>query len=199
VPKNPPKAASRADEILDIASHILVDEGYAALTFRSVAKRGQIGLGNLQHYFPTKTDLIGSMLARSFDRFSAAMAASSAGRGGSSPAQKLDAAIQYILEDQRRKESCIIFWELWALASHAESAARIMTKFYDLYVENIAALIAGVRPSVSLERARLAGTQIAALLEGASLFRGHGRPRKRHHAALGPALTRTVYAIIENA
>jgi AcrR family transcriptional regulator len=190
---------TRANEVLDAAAAILVEDGYAGLTFRGVAQRVGIGIGNLQHYFPTKEDLIRSMLARAMDSFTRAMEQRRTERRGSDARQDFEAAIAYILYDQTRRESCVIFWELWALASHDRNAARVMSEFYDSYVKNIASLIRDIRPDVTKQRAERAGIIIAALIEGASLFRGHGRPRTQAHVGLDKRLRETVFSIVESA
>jgi AcrR family transcriptional regulator len=190
---------SRAEEVLDVAVAILIEDGYANLTFRSVAQRASIGIGNLQHYFPTKDDLIRAMLTRAFDRFALAMAGWKSVEPSGDAKQALTAAVSYILEDQKSRESCVIFWELWALASHDPGAAQIMSQFYQVYVSNIAALVRQIRPDATAARAARASTIIAALLEGASLFRGHGRPREGVPMGLDKSLKETILMIVENA
>ncbi len=190
---------SRADAILDAATAILVEDGYANLSFRGVARRAGMGLGNLQHYFPTRGDLIRAMLDRAFKRFGEAMARRHDEQADSNPEAKVEAAITYVLGDQKRADSCVLFWELWALASHDEAASEIMSDFYAAYVDNIADLMRELRPEVSRARAQRAGVLVTALLEGASLFRGYGRPRKGYLAGIDTRLRETIRQIIESA
>lgn len=188
---------SRTDELLDVAVTLLLDNGYAALSFRSVAAEASIGIGNLQHYFPTKADLIRAMLERAFKDFAQAMAERPAHRHEANDG--VIAALRYVLRDQKRRESCVIFWELWALAIHDPSAAEIMSQFYQRYVNHIASLIQQARPEVTKTRARRAGTIVASLLEGASLFRGYGRPADQLPTGLDKALEQTILKIVADA
>jgi AcrR family transcriptional regulator len=62
-------ATSKTREtILDAAEQVMVEEGYAAVTSRSVAVRAGIHAGNLHYYFPTLDDLFVALLTRGADK-----------------------------------------------------------------------------------------------------------------------------------
>lgn len=168
-----------------------MEKGYAALSFRSVAAAAGIGLGNLQHYFPTKADLIRAMLERAFEAFLKAMGERPAGKRDA--AREVTDAIRYILADQKRRDSCVLFWELWALSAHDAAAAEVMDSFYARYLEMIAGLVRLSRPELTPARAAKASVLIASLIEGASLFRGHGRSAP---AGFDKALEQTILRIV---
>lgn len=189
--------ANRASNALDAASALLLENGYGALSFRRVAERAGMGIGNLQHYFPTKADLIRAMLERAFEDFAVSMAQHP--HNARPNEGRLITALRYVLKDQKKRESCVIFWELWALASHDESAAEIMAQFYERYVDHIAALVRQERPEVPALRARRAATIIASLIEGASLFRGYGRPAAQAPAGFDKAIEQTILRILADA
>ncbi len=50
--------ASPRDQIVRAAAESLLDEGYAGTSVRSIASRAGVALGNLQYYFPTKSELL---------------------------------------------------------------------------------------------------------------------------------------------
>jgi|CXWL01.1.fsa_nt_gi AcrR family transcriptional regulator len=193
-----PRATNRADEILNAAISIVIEEGYAALSIRSVAQRAGVGIGNLQHYFPTRTHLVRAALDRAFQQFE---------RGAVpwrtepelSPEEKMATAIDYVLADQKRADSCLLFWELWALAAHDEQAAAVMTDFYATYVNKVADIICEIRPRLPRLRAQKAGALVASLLEGASLFRGFGKARRGYLSGFDQNLRALVRTIIEQA
>lgn len=64
--------------ILEAAERIMVEEGYAAVTSRSVATRVGIHPGNVHYYFPSLDDLFVAVLTRgaerNMERIAAAMA-----------------------------------------------------------------------------------------------------------------------------
>src|SRR6185503_8707626 len=48
------RGSARVEEILDAARHVLAQEGYAEFSLRRVARRVNIRLSTLQHYFPSR-------------------------------------------------------------------------------------------------------------------------------------------------
>lgn len=62
MPKQVDHAARRA-EIDAIVWAIIADDGVAAVTLRSIASRGGISMGRVQHYFPTRDAIVQHALA----------------------------------------------------------------------------------------------------------------------------------------
>ena len=50
--------ASPRDQIVRAAAESLLEDGYAGTSVRSIASRAGVALGNLQYYFPTKSELL---------------------------------------------------------------------------------------------------------------------------------------------
>ena len=65
------------DQIVAAAAASLLERGYAKTTVRAIAARAGVAVGNLQYYFPTKTELLVEawryLTAESIDRLSAAL------------------------------------------------------------------------------------------------------------------------------
>ena len=53
--------------LLDAAEHVMLDDGYAAVTYRSVASGAGVTKGLVQYYFPTLDDLFLALLSRRSD------------------------------------------------------------------------------------------------------------------------------------
>src|SRR6476660_10588345 len=70
-PKFTEKGSERIRIILEEAKNTLVDEGFSKLSFRGVAKRAGITVGNVTYYFPTKDDLLVELAGYIFDRWEA--------------------------------------------------------------------------------------------------------------------------------
>lgn len=49
---------SAREQIVRAAAESLLENGYASTTVRSIAARAGVAIGNLQHYFPTKSELL---------------------------------------------------------------------------------------------------------------------------------------------
>jgi len=171
------KGQRRVEEILDIATNLIIEDGYGPVTMRSIADAADIRLSNLQYYFGTKEDLLAALLQRTIEAYQAALEAASR-RSRGSPQARLRQIVEYLLRDQETKASCQIFWEMWALAGRDPAIAKIMDHYYDHYLEEIASAIVQISPGISRRRARRQAGLIVALIEGASLLRGYGKPKR---------------------
>src|SRR5205814_6173630 len=49
---------SAREQIVRAAAESLLENGYASTSVRSIAARAGVAIGNLQHYFPTKSQLL---------------------------------------------------------------------------------------------------------------------------------------------
>src|SRR4030081_533421 len=49
---------STRDQIIHAAAESLLESGYAGTSVRSIASRAGVAIGNLQYYFPTKSELL---------------------------------------------------------------------------------------------------------------------------------------------
>jgi len=102
------KGERRKQQILDVCVQLLIEKGYSELSFRSVAVRAGIQIGNLQYHFPTRADLIRAMLTREIDRYYAEFNEWAADGKAHSPKDSLLKTIDYLLVDQTKQNSCIV-------------------------------------------------------------------------------------------
>src|SRR3989442_15316833 len=49
---------STGDQIIHAAAESLLENGYSGTTVRSIASRAGVAIGNLQYWFPTKSELL---------------------------------------------------------------------------------------------------------------------------------------------
>jgi AcrR family transcriptional regulator len=171
------KGQRRVEEILDIATTLIINEGYGSVTMRGIAEAADIRLSNLQYYFRTREDLLAALLQRTIDDYQTALEAASQ-RSRGSPQARLRQIVEYLLRDQENKASCQIFWEMWALAGRDPAIARIMDQYYDHYIAEIGSAISQLSPNLGKRKVQQQAGLIVALIEGASLLRGYGKPRR---------------------
>lgn len=158
------KGQKRIEAILDAATAILVEDGYAQLSTRKIAARAGVRPGHLQYYFQTKQDVVQGLLERFLERATAAAATRSAEAG-------LEAALDGILDDQRDGERSRFFWELWALAAHDPAVAAAMQSYYRSYWRAVVGAMLATEPALGRPRAERRAALLVALLEGLTLFR----------------------------
>lgn len=184
------KGQRRSEEILDAATRILIEDGYAQLSTRKIAAAAGIRPGNLQYYYRTKQDVVRALLERYLARSLQAIEARVAATAGT-PAAALRVALDGILADQQ-SDACQFFWEVWALAARDATVARAARGFYERYRHGVAAALRAVNPRLAPATARRRATMVVALLEGLTVFRlGAGRGGDP-----GPSLLRDVRALV---
>ncbi len=182
----------RREAILEAATAILIDDGYARLSTRTIAARAGMRPGNLQYYYRAKVDVVRAMLGRYLDAAARAVETRIAA-DGATPQARLHSAIDGILADQESPESCRFFRELWALAAHDRTVEAAMRDFYTGYWRRVVALLLEANPGHGRPRAERRAALLIAMIEGLMLFRS---PRPPYSLPI-PALERELHALAE--
>jgi AcrR family transcriptional regulator len=165
------RGRDRADEIVQAARKVMVEDGYAALTTRKVAERVGIRQSNVQYYFPTKVDLVRALFEASMADSSRAITARLA-KDVASPKARLLGSLEYFLETHHSIEEMRFLRELWALSAHDADVARVMQGFYQRWVDLTARNILGINPDLGRARAQRRALLMISLVDGLSLFHG---------------------------
>ncbi len=174
------KGRVRVKQILDVATELLIEEGYGQFTMRQLAERLDIRLSNLQYYFPSRTLLIQKLLERFLDGYVQQISQFTLEQDGTAQ-QRVLAAIDYLLKDQQQEASCKIFWELWASSARNAEIAEVMNNFYSSYIDIATEMLHELNPEVPFDKTKRIAVLIVSMLEGLSLMRGFG---KQQHSFL---------------
>jgi len=168
------KGKSRASEIVDAAISLLIERGYHNLSMRGVAESAGVRLGNLQHYFPTKDDLVQAMLDRvledylqRFDEIHDSI---------QDPEQEFAALVGSVIRDLNQRKTTVFFPELWSLSNHEKQVTRFMDHMYEKYRSVLCSVIARINPSLQDEQVRRLALFVCASIEGHTVFIGHRKP-----------------------
>lgn len=170
-----PKGRDRARQILDTAVAVFVEQGYANFTVRAVADAAGISIGNLNYYFPRKSELMRAMVEYVIEAYLAEFERLRRSRPGD-PRAQLARVLEFWLEDLGSPRTTRFFPELWALANHDAGAARLMDEMYDRARQVLAALLAEIEPDRPAEEIEQRSVLLVATLEGLTLFAGHRKP-----------------------
>ena len=171
------KGQQRTEAILDAATAILIENGYAQLSTRKIASRAGMRPGHLQYYYRSKQDVVRALLERYLERVMHAVERRVAAGGGTAE-ERLESALGGILADQESAENCRFFWELWALAARDPAVAEAMSAFYERYWRGVVDALLGVSPALGRPRAERRAALLIAMLEGLTLFRSRKDPRQ---------------------
>ncbi|QHC27526.1 TetR/AcrR family transcriptional regulator [Streptomyces sp. HF10] len=161
------KGLRRRNELLDAAERLLSATG-EALTLRAVADEAGVRLGHLQHYFPTRADLLAALLDRvlttSLERI--AERTDPAGEAAA-PAVVLDS----VLGDHDEPSLVSLFTKVWSMAAHDEPAAEALRSFYADYAGHVIAIVRRHLPELDEAEARARAEVFVMVVEGAAIFR----------------------------
>ena len=177
-----PKGQQRAEDILQAAKLVLVEEGYAALTTRKVANKLGIRQSNVQYYYPMKVDLVQALFEKAMETHAVALAERLAS-GRISPKRRVLWSLDFNLKTHESREQIVFMRELWALASHDAEVARVMHEFYCGWIDLATQTLLEFNPKLGMRRAQRRALAIISMVDGLSLF--HGAEPLDHPAVKG--------------
>ncbi|MFI1204583.1 TetR/AcrR family transcriptional regulator [Streptomyces sp. BHT-5-2] len=171
----------RRTSLLDAAESVLVAKGNADASLRAIAGEAGVRVGHLQHYFPTRADLIKAVLERALDRSLERLAETTGLRmsredptvievpegGRAEPAE----VVAVVLAEQEDPQLVRLYVEVWALAARDDEIAAVVREFYLKYVAHVEAYVQQGRPEWSADFCRARAETFVALVEGAALMR----------------------------
>src|SRR4051794_33791944 len=108
--------STKRDAIVQGAEQLMLEEGYASVTFRAVASRAGVTAGLVQYYFPTLDDLFVALLRDATDRTLDRIAATA----------EADQPLRAVWEYASNRRGNALLLELMALANHRKAIAPII-------------------------------------------------------------------------
>ncbi len=169
------KGRRKAEHILDQAAGVLTRDGYSRFSLRQVAKAAGVTLGNLQYYFPTKSELVEAMLDHVItgylEEFNELMAEVEGG-----PDEQLAAVLSHVIRDLTNPRTTVLFPELWSMANHDPAVEQSIEAMYESYRRIVAGLIPKINPRLTEGQVRLLTIFITSAIEGHTPFTGCGKP-----------------------
>jgi AcrR family transcriptional regulator len=156
---------------LHSARTVLVREGHARFSIRSVAKVAGISVGNLTYHYASKRELlralIESLIAEyrtQIERFYADLTVPSE--------SSLVKLVEWLMRDAASAHSSRIFRELWAMALHDDVVARAIDDFYDVSIDKVVSLLRKTHPGLRSRDALELVHLLALMTEGTNVIYG---------------------------
>jgi AcrR family transcriptional regulator len=179
-------------KIVKAAKRVFLRATDSGFSMRNVAKEAEMSMGAVQHFFPTRDELMAAMLEYVVNEYEAAYERVFSELPFNGEARLLG-VIDYLALDITRPQTRQFFFALWALSCHSSFAAELVEKMYSHHRRNLAAFVGAARPALSEAQCLEAAVQIAALIDGLMLFTAPGTK----HFTSRAALARTVRAAVE--
>ena len=120
----------------------------AAFSTRRVAKEAKLGLGSVQHVFPTTDSLLTAMFEDLVTSYDVAYQERMAKLPFNGEA-RLSAALDYLLNDICNPETRHMFFGFWALSCHNRLVETLMQQAYTHHQNNVATFIGAVRADLT--------------------------------------------------
>jgi AcrR family transcriptional regulator len=165
----------RVMQLLETALEIVLEDGYQALTLREVARRCNVRIGAVSHYYKSRNDLLQDVLNMVLvpyaEKFKAIELAP-----GKSAEQKLEQLIRVLLDDIQTRKTTRLFPHLWVLANHDEFVARAVDSIYILERITLARLIAEINPALNEQECETLAVFVSGSIAGSTMFVGFEKP-----------------------
>jgi len=165
-----------AQRIVLAARELLMNEGYAQFSMRTVAARAGVHLANVQYYFKTREDLVRALLEDTGARYRASydelLASAPADRTA-----RFEAVIDFNLRDIATWETRKYFIQLWALLATIDGrTSGLMDELYAIDIQQLGECIAELVPGTDPVEIRRRASLLAAVIEGMVVVRSaHSR------------------------
>ncbi len=156
-------------KILRAAKRVFIREVGGRFSARAVAKEAGVSLGALQHFFPTKRDLLSAMLEYVVNQYEGSYQQIFHELPMNGKARLLG-VIDVLIKDVWDPDTRQFFFGFWALACHNAAAAELMADMYAHHIKRLGGFIGAAEPNISERRARELAIQVAAMIEGLMLF-----------------------------
>ncbi|MEP1385522.1 MAG: TetR/AcrR family transcriptional regulator [Paraglaciecola sp.] len=160
-------------KIIETTRMLIIEEGYTNFSFRKVAKKVGISVGNLQHYFATKNELFDAMLMSVMGEYILTIESLKYTVG--CPEDYLYEVIQYVVEDLSSFETTRFFPELWSLSNYDENVDELVQHMYERYRKIYVEIAQQINPKIDEETADSIALFICATIEGHTIFIGHDK------------------------
>ena len=168
------KGELRRDALLEAAEHVLVTSGNANATMRNFAAASNVRIGHLQHYFPTRSDLMRAVLERILQRSLAGMRETTGidiGGASDSPITREESGriVSSLMRQQKEPTTVRLYVEIWAMAASDAEIGSVLRDFYFQYAKHVQLIVKRAQPAMEVGPQQSRANSIVALFEGAAI------------------------------
>jgi AcrR family transcriptional regulator len=161
----------KVDQIVAIATDVLVRDGVDQFVMRRIAELAGMRLGNLQYYFATRDDLLDAVVRAEFVQDLAAIRAVDE----SDPHDRLSAVVDALSHRWFRRTGSV-YLPIAVLALHDPRFDRIISEIYSEFYSVMTDIVSAIDPAATAATARQRAFLMTSLLDGASLQPGRDDP-----------------------
>ena len=161
--------------IVSAAENVLIEEGYHNFSLRKVAAAAGIKLGNLQYYFPTKDELVKTMLNQVIQVYLDDLEELSIS-SGDDPKELFKNVMKHVFLDLNNKKTTVFFPEVWSLSNHETHMTQYLDSMYGQYRKILESIIQRINPKLTDLQVQRISLFICSSHEGHTMFIGYRKP-----------------------
>ncbi|WP_020501458.1 TetR/AcrR family transcriptional regulator [Sciscionella marina] len=163
--------ARKYEALLDAAERVMTNQGVDS-SLRVIAVEAGVRVGHLQHYFPSRAELIRAALDRVLRRsLNRLMKATGLRTGAADQFVDPEHVVAVVLDEQNDPLLVRLYVEIWALAARDETIAAVVREFYRGYAQHVAEFIGGRCPDLPADVRWARAETFVGLMEGMALVR----------------------------
>jgi len=149
-----------------------MSKGYAQFSMRNVAAEAGMRLGNVQYYFPTRSDLVRALMQDTEARYEAAYRECLL-KAPPDRHERFKAFMDFSLTDVANPETRRFITQMWALLDTMDAeSGHLLNEFYEMDIAALSERVAEVDPDCPAAEVRRRATLLAAMIEGLVVVRG---------------------------
>lgn len=172
------RGKSTITRILEESKNILVDDGFAGLTFRNISSRSGITVGNVGYYYKRKDDLLIDLANFIFDRWEHRYRRDvSVAKSYNRKSFRL--GLKYMIDQNKNPKTRALLMEMWSMGNRSAAVSKMTNAFYKRMRSTIEKMIRDVNPGMARELVRLRAALITTQIEGLMLVIGPQGPKDR--------------------
>ncbi|MEX3691431.1 TetR/AcrR family transcriptional regulator [Paraburkholderia sp. BR14263] len=166
-PKRRGNRTTRTPEILEAAIDVLAKYGNVGFALRRVASEVGIHLATLQHYFPSREDLLRAAMEEVATRY-LTLYQSLVKDDERSPEVRLDAIVDVAFDELTKPGTHIAPFclEGWSMGEREEFARALVARFNRQFQETFASLVGNINPSLTPQECALRGRLLYSHMAG---------------------------------
>ena len=174
--RKPKKSDERIRMIMRTTHEKISKSGLRGFTLRSVAKECHIHLKTLQHYFPTKNDLMVAIYQERIEKYLPPLIEIL--QLPEDPLPRFEMVLDQLFEVVGDLGNQRFFLEVFSMAQNDDEwMQRVDNKFYKFYNE-IGDLISELNPALNRKKGRRRALAMGAMMEGMMLILGDNKPER---------------------
>lgn len=180
--------------IIQEAKKLLLEGGSLEFTLRTVARRAQISISNLQYYFPTRASVLRAIMEPVIARYMTEL--DSALDDATDPSDIMSALINQTLADVRDPEVSAIWLHFASLAVTDPESASLLDESYEKLTRGIGQLLRRLNPSLGTKDSHILARIVAAMIDGLVFQIGAGHRTDYSVSAIEQRLRAAVMLLV---